>query len=711
MMDIKLQINSVIKMDGSLYRIIDIAEDSVLLINIKKNSFDMQRIQLDCFYAMIEQRLINKIDYEEPQPPIERLTEKDKDDLYSRQKAIENTLVKLYPSWEDLQRKTTKQYLLTLMDEMEMSKTSVLKLIRRYLQSGRQLSSLIDGRKSVIVKNTDPDRAYGVRGPKIGGEKSSTVLNDKVLEAHFEEFYQEFLLSKEKGGTIQASYDHMIGKYYTDRERTEEGISVKVKAKEDRPSYGRFLRYCNSRLGNVTVRQAKKGRRTVRNDERLLLGNSQTDCDYPGQMLEIDEVEIDMVNVSEADDRKIVGRAVMYMAIDVYSCCIVACWVDYHNNSFIGITNLFLTLVEEHNVQTKPYGITIPKELFPSEFLPAEVRVDQGAEYVSKDFRRMGKELGFSIVLVPPGAGSLKGLVEQSFHQFQEFLRTEAKGNGIILKRVESKHYETACTDIHDMRSIAYQFVAYYNRHRRDGYPYSREMIESGIMPTPAGIWNYGLEHCAKPRMITEGIRKQIKFAMLKDDKTFRLSRAGITYKGLYFYESFPWLLTAMMRVENKTVKLDGIRYDPRSTNAVYSMQDGIVYEIPINEKRNEQKSFKNLTWEQYENINTAKKKKLADYEDEDLTVRIQTRETMGNTLEAAKKMQGKGKNQKADIRKERREERARISQKDSIFAENQADALEVVESENNLKKRDNKMIDLPVNGDWSDMDAFFDPE
>ena len=312
MMDIKLQINSVIKMDGSLYRIIDIAEDSVLLINIEKNSFDMQRIQLDCFYAMIEQRLINKIDYEEPHPPIERLTEEDKEELYNRKKAIENTLVKLYPSWEDLQRKTTKQYLLTLMDEMEMSKTSVLKLIRRYLQSGRQMSSLIDGRKSIIVKNNDPDRAYGVRGPKIGGEKSSTVLNDKVLEAHFEEFYQEFLLYKEKGGTIQASYDHMIGKYYTDRERTEEGISVKVKAKEDRPSYGRFLRYCNSRLGNVTVRQAKKGRRTVRNDERLLLGNSQTDCDYPGQMLEIDEVEIDMVNVSEADDRKIVGRAVIY---------------------------------------------------------------------------------------------------------------------------------------------------------------------------------------------------------------------------------------------------------------------------------------------------------------------------------------------------------------------------------------------------------------
>ena len=708
MVELKMQINTVVKMDGGLYRLVDTSADSVLLINVEKSSFDIQRIQLDCFYSMLGEKLIEKADYTELQFPIDRLKDMDKEELRIKQKAIENVLTNLYPCWEDLQAKTSKPYITDLMEQFQASKPSVLKMIRRYLQSGRQLYALMDGRKNASVPIFDSNKTYNVSGPKTKSGKSSNVLNDETLRQHFEEYFQEFLSFKEKGGTIRSAYDHMIAAHYTDRICTEDGIGLQVKPKEERPSYGRFLRYCNERLGNQTVRQAKKGVTSVRNDERLLLGNSQTGCSYPGQILEIDEVEIDMMNVSAADDRQIVGRAVMYVAIDVYSCCIVACWVDYHNNSYVGITNLFLTLLEEHNAQTEKYGVTIPKELYPSCFLPAEVRVDQGSEYISKAFRRMGKELGISIVLVTPGTGSLKGIVEQSFHQFQELLRTESKGVGIILKRVESRHYETACTDINDMRSIAYQFVSYYNQHRRDGYPYSREMIESGIVPTPAGLWDYGMNHCAKPRIITDGIRPQIRFAMLKDDKTFRLSRAGITYKGLYYYDSFPWLLRAMAQTGGKTKKLSGIRYDPRTTNQIYYMQDGTIYEIPINENRNEQKGFKNLTWEQYEDLYKQKKKMLDDYEDADLNARLMTRETMGNTIGAAKKMQEKGKNKKVNIREERKKERAEVTKTDQpLLLSEETAALDNLEPE--VIREQNQKIALPEANNFDDMDIFFE--
>lgn len=708
MSNIELKINAVVKMDGGLYRIIDISSDSMLLINIELDRFDIQRIQLDCVYGMLEQKQIEEAGYSEPQFPIDKLTEHDRENLQTKQKIIEDMLMKLYPYWEDLQHNTSKDYIQPLCDELDLQKKAVFRLVRRYLQSGRNMASLMDQRKN---KNSNGKMPIGgrVTGPKINGEQSSIVLYDEELESHFNEFYQEFVLFKEKGGTIRSAYDHMLAAYYTDRIRTEEGISLQIKSKEERPSYGRFLRYCNARLGNVTVRQSKKGGRAVRNDERLLLGNSQSGCSYPGQILEIDEVEIDMMNVSAADDRQIVGRAVMYVAIDVYSCCIVACWVDYHNNSYVGITNLFLTLLEEHNKQTEQYGVTIPGALYPSKFLPAEVRVDQGSEYISKSFRRMGKELGISIVLVTPGTGSLKGIVEQSFHQFQELLRTESKGIGIILKRIESRHYETACTDINDMRTIAYQFVSYYNQHRRDGYPYSREMIESGIVPTPAGLWDYGINHCAKPRMITDGIRPQIRFAMLKDDKTFRCSRAGITYKNLYYYSPYPWLLRAMAQTGGKTVKLGGIRYDPRTTNQVYYMQDGTVYEIPINENRNEQKGFKNLTWEQYEDLYKQKKKMLDDYEDADLNARLMTRETMGNTIGAAKKTQKEGKNRKMDIRKERKEERARVTKSDYPIVE-ETPVIPATPKPESVPEQ-NQKIALPESDDWSDMDSFWDPE
>lgn len=39
----------------------------------------------------------------------------------------------------------------------------------------------------------------------------------------------------------------------------------------------------------------------------------------PGYIVEVDEVEIDMINVSSRDSRQVVGRAVMYLAVDVFS--------------------------------------------------------------------------------------------------------------------------------------------------------------------------------------------------------------------------------------------------------------------------------------------------------------------------------------------------------------------------------------------------------
>ena len=112
----------------------------------------------------------------------------------------------------------------------------------------------------------------------------------------------------------------------------------------------------------------------------------------------------------------------------------------------------------------------VPEGICPYGFVPMELRTDQGAEYTSGDMRRIGREIGMNITLVAPGTGSLKGLVEQAFHQFQELLRGAAAGKGIILKRYGSQHYETACTDIEDVRKIAYNFVIYFNQHKRN-YP------------------------------------------------------------------------------------------------------------------------------------------------------------------------------------------------------------------------------------------------
>lgn len=263
------------------------------------------------------------------------------------------------------------------------------------------------------------------------------------------------------------------------------------------------------------------------------------------------------------------------------------------------------------------------------------------------------------------------------------------------------------------MRAMGYQFVSYFNQHMRDGYPYSKDMIDRGIQPTPAGLWDYGMKYCTKPCPITDANRGQTRFTLLKTDKAFRISRTGITYKGLYYYAPFSWLTQEMMQCGRKTQKMNDIRYDPRSTNSIFRMKDGVVYEIPINEKREEQKSFMNMTWEEYESLYEKKKECFRNYEDTDMSNRLMMRETMGNTMEMARKLQTKGKNHKQDIRKERRDERTRITKEDNGIMETPMAALDNPVNETvkePILERTRTIKEIP-DDDFSEMDRFFDAD
>ena len=144
--------------------------------------------------------------------------------------------------------------------------------------------------------------------------------------------------------SLKSAYRYLVGKHYMTQEYNNGILVQKMASLEEIPTYKRFWTYCNKQNDRNGITPLKMSAKERRNNARLLRGNSQSGCLGPGHIVEVDEVEIDMINVSSRDSRQVVGRAVMYLAIDVYSCCIVGCWVDYANNSFVGITNLLMAL-------------------------------------------------------------------------------------------------------------------------------------------------------------------------------------------------------------------------------------------------------------------------------------------------------------------------------------------------------------------------------
>ena len=131
----------------------------------------------------------------------------------------------------------------------------------------------------------------------------------------------------------------------------------------------------------------------------------------------------------------------MYFMIDVYSRIILAVSVAFDNNSILGITNLFLNLADDKQEYCKKYGIEFnDKRLWPSGVIPKRIRVDRGSEFKSYEFDRICNELGIEKQIVSGASGSLKGVVEQAFHQMHAKQNVHLENHGLIEKRYDSLH-------------------------------------------------------------------------------------------------------------------------------------------------------------------------------------------------------------------------------------------------------------------------------
>lgn len=648
----QLQVGDVVQISDDPYRILAINSKFGIFVQLGINRLNVLRLSLDFIKYQISIGGIKKADWKDEEFLMKDLTEQEKEDLNRKVIAIERMLQQLYPAWERISSKETKPEVRNLVAELGYCNATTYKLIRLYLQSGRNRYALVDKRKGEKNRTNEYKVGDSVRG--CGKKK---VANDEHLNSIFQEGYQYFLKGKEAGVSLTAAYRYLVGKHYMTQEYVDGALVQKMLPLEEIPTYKRFWNYCNKQNGKNGITPLKMSAKERRNNNRLLRGNSQSGCLGPGHIVEVDEVEIDMINVSSRDSRQVVGRAVMYLAIDVYSCCIVGCWVDYSNNSFVGITNLLMSLFFDGREQYAKYGLTAPAEVCPMGFIPQELRTDHGAEYTSEDMRRVGREIGMNIVLAPPATGSMKGLVEQSFHQFQEILRGAASGTGVIMKTHDSRHYETACADLDDIRRMAYRFVIYFNQHKRDGYPLTKEMIQADVPPIPASIWQYGCEYLMTPRWLTESTRRTAFFALLKTDRRFQISRRGVTYRGLFYENGEPWLLEKMWKTGKKKEALSGVRYDPRSINNVYLMEDGALHIIPLNEIREEQRTFRDMSWKEYDELWKRKKDTSKGLEAYDLEQQVNVQRDMADVIATAKKLQNAGKNRKKNIRDARKQE------------------------------------------------------
>ncbi len=596
-----------IKSESTRYRIVAILGDSIILCRLDTTKFDLIEITKSALFSMInDNQIIINEDIADQVIDYNKFNETIKQKYYSYKDAMQEVLKTYAPDYLKLCGKKNKPELKRILEKYSISKAVFWRICIKYFQSGFNEHALLDERLFGNSKGVDYTHTVKT-GRKSEYGETGIILTPEVL-SHFEEALNEYKSGRQK--TIKSVFEHMSMLHYSKNEVINGVTSIVLLPPNERPTYKQFYNYVHKHLTSAEKDIIKTSQMEFRNNKRLLTSDSLYDVNGPGDLVEIDACEADVSLVSMTDPNQTIGRPIVYFMIDVFTRIILAMSVAFDNNSLLGVTNLFLNLCDNKKEYCERYGISYNDDrLWPSNIIPNRIRLDRGSEFKSKEFGRICNALGIQKDIVPGGSGSLKGVVEQSFRLMHLNQNEMLEDHGLIEKRYDSNHHKEATLNIEQYTKMVINFVLTHNQKYQEGYPLTKAMLDKGVKAIPVALWQYGIENIATPRPILN--KNQYLYELMTPIKV-SVSRKGISYKGLTYSSDDPDITTLMFRAKTKSIPLEA-RMDMRDVGFIYVLKNGILIQIPLNERVTGNIGFKGMTMKQYEDYRKLKGQQLAD--------------------------------------------------------------------------------------------------
>lgn len=558
-----------------------------------------------------------------------------KDENYLKKQALMQFIMQEYgPLYEKLYGKTTKTNLKKTMEDLGIQRDAAWRAIRRFLQSGLDMAAIVDGRSLRSGKRNPYKYSKKTGHPTMNALGKGVPLTDEI-RTYFDEAIKDFLIGRAK--TKKDAYMTMIEKHFINEEETPTGIRVSVLPDNLRPTLKQFLNYTRVRVPQEEIDKAKTSAREQRNNKRLLLSDNLQGVMGPGDLWEVDECEIDLSLVSVENPSVTVGRPIVYVMIDVYTRMIVAYSVAFDNNSVLGITNCFLNLLDDKQELCNRFGIQIGANEWPSKILPLRLRSDYGAEYISHAMDTICCKLGVAKELVSPATGSLKGQVEQLFHQIHAAQNSLLEGKGLIEKRYDSNHHQEATLNIQEFEAVLLTYIVGHNRKYMEKYPLTKDMRQQNVEPCPIDLWKYGVSLNGSPRPITNEV--MFRHSLLLPVKA-SVGRAGITFKELFYINLQDEALLRDMYLASThgKKKLESACIDPRNISHLYYIREGKLMTASLNYKKTGMKEYEGMTLSEYNALHNKKKDDDAIGRETNLQMDIAIRDRQAKIVSEAQK-------------------------------------------------------------------------
>ncbi|MEY8419226.1 Mu transposase C-terminal domain-containing protein [Oscillospiraceae bacterium 44-5] len=371
-----------------------------------------------------------------------------------------------------------------------------------------------------------------------------------------------------KKQSLMTAYTMMLKEKYCD------GLGVLA---EEYPSFYQFRYFYRKTRNLQNFYISRDGLKNYQRNNRPLTGDGvQEFAPAVGTgMFDATVCDIYLVN----DTGNLVGRPILTACVDAYSglCCGYS--LSWEGGVY-SLRGLMLNIVADKVSWCGRFGISINREDWDCDKLPAMFVTDMGSEYTSENFEQIA-ELGVTVVNLPSYRPELKGLIEKFFDLVQDSYKKHLKGKGVIepdyQERGAHDYRKDACLTMTDFEKIILHCIIYYNSQRIvENFPYTEDMIAAHVKPYASQIWNWGKSQIGANLI---GIGKKDLMLTLLPRTTGRFSRYGLKVNKLrYHCEGYTEQYLSGGSVT--------VAYNPEDVTCVWLLEDGSYVEFTIIESR-----------------------------------------------------------------------------------------------------------------------------
>ncbi|MDE7165124.1 MAG: hypothetical protein K2O04_06885 [Clostridiales bacterium] len=512
-----MQINDLCRFDGSIFRVLAIDEQSVLVIDCIKRQMPSW-VTIPTEYTLCtEEKLLSEtgvvmVTDEESLSQAERKT------AHQRYTMIAPALIVI----EDIHARSD-------MINFVSKKHNVSKpTLRKYLCLYLAFQNIC-----ILASQT-----------KFKADKCLTD-EQKVFRWALNKFYYT-----SRRNSLKTAYTMMLKEKYCD----EFGTLL-----ADYPPFHRFYYFYQIHNKERNKIISREGVSNYQRNHRPLLGDGVREY-FPtiGYGL-LDSTITDIYLVNESG--QLVGRPILTVCVDAYSSLCMGYSLGWKGGAY-SVAQMFQNVIADKVEHCKKYGIIISSDDWNCAALPATILTDRGKEYVGDTLEHL-TDLGVTITNLPPFRAELKGTVEKFFDIIQNLYKPYLKGKGVVdtdyQERGAHDYRKDACLTITDFEKVILRCILYYNTQRIiENFPYAGKAIK----PYANTIWN---EFYKQGNIIS--VKSDLLYKTLLPRTEAKFTRHGLKvgrlhYKCLGFVEEY-------LRGDKAVVA-----YEPNDCSYVFLMKD-----------------------------------------------------------------------------------------------------------------------------------------